>query len=409
MVGSVFHQGRVGELFKYAIRRPLLTVFTAALIPRLAVALVVRFQFNGYVYLDDQSYLEAFHRYAESGGAERPAIWDSVPSYSRPIALLYRYVLDDPLSALIPTVLAGSLSAFFVAFAVGRLTNSRRSLVAGLVVAWWPSQIFWSSLALRDAFIWMAVSSLLASLAVLRSNRRLSVGLAVGLHALIVIVYVAGNRKHSAFALTLAVVMGLLIWRRSQMSVTLALIAFACGPLALGFGPFGWELWKNGTSGVTEQRAREVSAAETPIRCWDLPFLPPGDEASGGWRDDLLCTPTTAPSFLFSPFPSQVRNNPDLVPPLLELPAWILLYFAALKSPLFSRTRGLAGTVTVTYLVATVAMWSFIDRAVGTAFRHRGEILASLVVISAATTRLTQPRLSLQKVHLPRRSRIDEP
>jgi hypothetical protein len=37
------------------------------------------------------------------------------------------------------------------------------------------------------------------------------------------------------------------------------------------------------------------------------------------------------------------------------------------------------------YLLLTTLMWSTIDRVVGTAFRHRSEILASLVILAATS------------------------
>ena len=374
---------RLGLLVDSLASRPLSVVFMAALLPRIILAVVVRFRFDGYLYLDDRSYLEAFERYAASGGTEKPAIWDSVPSYSRPISLFFRFVYDDPLTALIPTAIAGSLSAVFVAIAIGQFTNNRRALLAGLMVAWWPSQVFWSSLALRDAFIWMAVSSIFAASSFLRPTRSRLAVTGASTYILSAIVCIAGSRRHSALAVALAAVIALLVYYRRRTVLAVAALLAVLAPMALGFGPAGWSLWKEGTASVSANRQREVNAAETPIQCWNLPILPSGDESQGGWRDDLLCLPTSATSFLMAPFPRQVNDNPSLVPPFLELPAWIALYILSLRR-LRDRPTNPGLIAARSYVVITVMMWSLIDRVVGTGFRHRGEILAPLVILIMA-------------------------
>ena len=348
---------RFGLLVERLARRPLSVVFIAALLPRIIMTLVVRFRFDGYLYLDDRSYLEGFERYVASGGAEKPAIWDSVPSYSRPISLFFRFVYDDPLTALIPTAIAGSLSAVFVAIAIGQFTNHRRALLAGLMVAWWPSQVFWSSLALRDAYIWMAVSSIFAASSFLRPSRSRLAVTGASIYILSAIVYIAGSRRHSALAVAMVVIFTLLVYYRRRTVLAVAALLAVFAPMALGFGPAGWSLWKDGTANVSAARQREVGAATTPIRCWDLPGLPPGDESQGGWKDDLLCLPTSATSFLLAPFPRQVYENPNLVPPFLELPAWIALYILSLKR-LRHRPTNLGLIAARGYVVITVMMWS---------------------------------------------------
>lgn len=363
-------------------RRPLICVFAAALIPRLVLAIVVRLRFGGYLYLDDKSYVDFFQRYAESAGMQKAPIWDSVPSYSRPLALLSRYVWNDPLAAQIATVMAGSLSAVFVAFAVGRLSDRRRSILAGLLVAWWPSQIFWSSLVLRDAFIWMAVSSVIAAWSLLGNSLRASKSIGLVLYSFAAVAYVAGSRKHSALVLVLSIIVALLFSARSHRVLVGAAFLLAFAPLSLGFGPFGWQLFRDGTEGITAGRTREVTAAQTPIRCWDLPLLPPGDETQGGWRDDLLCLPTTVPGLLIMPTPDQAFDNPDLVPPLLELPGWIALYAFALRSCRKGTRKNPLTAFAASYATLTIALWALVDRVVGTAFRHRSELFAALVVLA---------------------------
>lgn len=362
-------------------QRPLLVVFFAALVPRVTMALVIRFRFDGYLYLDDRSYLEEFERYAASGSTGKSVIWDSVPSYSRPISLLFRFVYNDPVAALFPTVLAGSVSAVLVAFAIGRTQSRRKALLAGLLVAWWPSQIFWSSLALRDAFIWMAASMTLAAASHLglRRTRLNLVGSAFVI--LLSIAYIAGSRKHSALALALAVIIALLVLHRTRAIFAASAILLVAIPLSMGFGVAGWDLWKDGTARISENRQREVDAANSPIRCWDMPLLPAGDESQGGWKHDLLCLPASTTNFLMAPFPAQVQANPNLWPPLLELPAWILLYMFALRASR-NRARSVLLSVAKFYVLATVLMWSLIDRVVGTGFRHRGEILSALVILA---------------------------
>lgn len=367
-----------------ALRRPLAVVFVLAFSLRLAVVLIVRFRFDGYIFLDDKSYLSDFATYAGSNGGQSPDIWISVPSYSRPLGFLFRFVVDDPLTALLPTALAGSLSAVLVAFAVERMTNPKRGLVAGLLVALWPSQIFWSSLVLRDAFIWLAISLVIATWAYLLLPNRAPMGhISLGIVVtLVCIAYVAGSRRHSAISLVAALLIAVVFsveWRRS---IPALLLVGTTVPYFLGFGPFALNLLKDGSSTIATNRAKEVAAAETVIECWDLPFLPRGDESGGGWKNDLLCLPATTTGYLLMPTPNQAFSNKDLVPPLLEAPLWIALYAAAGRNLRRFWGSGLAHRLTAAFLVTTTLMWSLIDRVVGTSFRHRGEIFSALVVLA---------------------------
>jgi hypothetical protein len=348
------------------------------------VALVVRFRFDGYIYSDDKSYLESFAAYAGSNGKQVSAFWDSVPSYSRPLGFLFRFVLNDPLTALLPTAFVGSLSAVLVAFTVKQMTSPQRGIVAGLLVAVWPSQIFWSSLALRDAFIWFATSLIIAVWAYLLLPKRAPMirifwGIIITVVAL---TFVAGSRRHSAVVLIAALLIAIIFSIEWRKSIPALLIVGITAPYLLGFGPFAWNLLKIGSSNIEANRAKEVAAAETVVECWDLPILPLGNAGEGGWRNDLLCLPATAASFLLAPTPQQVVNNPSLTPLLMELPFWVMLYAFSARNLRGKWRNSFVNKTVICYLILTILMWSLVDRAIGTAFRHRGEILASLVLVA---------------------------
>lgn len=208
---------------------------------------------------------------------------------------------------------------------------------------------------------------------------RISLGIVI---TVVCVAYIAGSRRHSALALLAALLIAVLFSVEWRKSIPALLILGGTVPYLLGFGTFAWNLLKDGSSSIAPNRAKEVAAAETVVECWDLPFLPRGDESDGGWKNDVLCLPATSTGFLLMPTPNQAISNKDLVPPLVEAPLWIALYAAAGRNLRRFWKSGLVHRLIATCFITTTLMWSLIDRVVGTSFRHRGEIFSSLVVLA---------------------------
>jgi hypothetical protein len=384
--------------------RVLRNVFVCALGVRLVAALAIRLVSNGSLYNDDAYYVDSLRSYAESEGALRPGIWFTHPTFFRPLAILARWVTTDPLLPQAMSAVAGSLSVVLVAAVVRRLTNERQALLAGLTIALWPSHVIWSSLVLRDAFVWLGVCGVFAAISYgwARNHTRKGVQLFLATVIIVALAYVEGNRRHSAFALmfalSIAAFVGLRLWS-TRIAALLGLIAI---PFFVGLGWLGVDLWRNGSENFAPARAAEVANAETPIECWQLPLVGRGDESGGGWGNDLRCLPTTAVGLLLMPTPQQVSSNPSLLPPLVEGVGWIALYLAVIRQVRHRLGGNPVLRVVTAYVVLTIFMWSLIDRVVGTAFRHRSELLAGLVILAfsqRSATRGVEDGINDDKAH----------
>ena len=389
-------------VWKVLCRRPLLSTFILAALVRLPVVLVVRFLSGGSLYQDDQSYLASIERAVKSGSGTEESLWHSNPTFFRPLVLANRLTVLDPLTSQIFIALLGASTATLVAFSVKRLTsNPTASLVAGLGFGTFPSLVLWSSLVMKDPFVWFGTSLTLACLVCLcrPSSSRSSptplqaIALIAGLLFGAFITY--GARNHASLLLLGASSAACItVWVPLKRALPLLLISASLVPLFLGYGPFAKRILENGSTSFAKNRSAEVAQAETAVNCWEIPFVGQGSPDEGGWTNDLKCLPSTFAMFTTMPWPNQVVTNPSLWPPLLELPLWLTLYALALRRPRNALPTPVR-TFCILHLIFTLLFWSFVDRVVGTAFRHRGEMLAALVVLacsqSFSTPRITNP------------------
>lgn len=370
-------------------RRAPLAVFSLALSLRLVTALFVRFSSGGALFLDDQSYLSAVERAVSSGQWSEERLWTSTPSLFRPLVVVNDLTVMDPFVSQCLVGLAGSTVAVLVVLIVRRLTSSTLlAFRAGLVMAVFPSQVLWSSIVLKDALVWLGIAGSIYSLSIVSTRSRPSskivkAYLGSGLALILSLTIADGARPHAA--LILVVTAGIVSVARLKpriLFLPLVVLILAAVPASLGFGPYAIRLFENGSRSFAENRADEVAQAETPLECWTIPLLGKGDPSRGGWENDLLCLPSSTLMFLTMPWPDQAIENPSLIPPLLEAPAWIALYWGALRK---SRQKWSSSPIyqfALVHVVLTAGFWSFVDRAVGTSYRHRSEILIGLVVLA---------------------------
>ncbi|SVC28605.1 uncharacterized protein METZ01_LOCUS281459, partial [marine metagenome] len=135
-----------------------------ALTVRLAVAIFISARWGGTLFQDDVAYLKMATSWSSAGigglDAESRHFFQSHLSFLGPIGLMFRMFGAEPILAQAISAITGALTATLVSTIAGRHTRPAITLCAGLLVALFPSQVFWSSLVLRDAAVWMALSSL---------------------------------------------------------------------------------------------------------------------------------------------------------------------------------------------------------------------------------------------------------
>jgi len=135
-------------------------------------------------------------------------LWNSVKSYLIPTKFLFEIFGIHPFLPKILTVLCSSLVAGVVAFLVMKLTNNRLiALSAGLVIALDPSAILWSTLIMRDSFVWIALASTALILHHSHARENISKFSFSPFLLIFVIVFVRYLRPHTMAVLCIAIVL----------------------------------------------------------------------------------------------------------------------------------------------------------------------------------------------------------
>lgn len=383
VVSSVLQNG----LVQATTRRPVATAFGVALLVRLLASLVVTVGFDGSVFSDDETYLSLAREFAE-GVAPTDGLWDAVWSFTYPLGWAMRVFGTSAMVPLAMSALAGSLTVAAAAFVVHRVLGSTPALLTGLVLALWPSQVLWSSLILRDAFMWMALSALAVLLTWWNGSFRLGRLLPAAAGVVLVLLYISGSRRHTllvaCFALGLAVI---LTARRHRAILAVgATVAVAVVPWAVGLGVAGTDLIQGGTAGRQEELTAAVDAGKTTIACVVVPFGYEAPSDGVGWSNDLQCLPSGMRMMLLDPFPNQLHKSRSLWPAFAEHLLWYPgLVLAGVGVVATFRRRQWTPALAYTGFVwlGSATMWALVDRNFGTGFRHRGEFVWCVVVFAA--------------------------
>ena len=151
-----------------AVERPVLAVMVASAAARLSVALVLNLFDIWYFAPDASQYMAIAEANAEGrlegfwlGRGE--ALYDSTRPFSGQLSFLFELFGSHRLLGQLLAVFYGVLTAGLTAYLALRLLRPAFALLAGMIVAFLPSQIIFSSVALRESLVW----ALLAAAAVI--------------------------------------------------------------------------------------------------------------------------------------------------------------------------------------------------------------------------------------------------
>ena len=387
------------------------------------------------------------------------SLFDSTRTFTLQIQLLFEVFGPVRLAAQLISVGYGVLAAVLTTVLGRRLMSDRWALGAGLVVALLPSQIGFSSVAIRESVIWAMVASVvyLALRFWNAGSGRTTVGWAVLMVVPLVLLF--WLRDHSALLLLwclLALVVESLAQIRRRVMVLFAIVLFV--PALFGMGLGGWEFAASsgGQLGTVRSSlgADAESAISRPLVVGDdsLGFFSEsqpvlvGDDARGvlvdsspqapfstlglgaeyepGWQemgrgidqkyviagdgrwiavdDDLAATVSQFPTGLIAvairPFPWESGTGLSRTAAAMESPLWSCLFLLATVG-VAARWRSdpgvrlLAAVVLIFTLAAAVTQGNL-----GTAFRHRGQILFALVLLAMQGAEILWVRWSSERV-----------
>lgn len=376
----------------FSIRRPAFVVGLISLAVRVPVVVLVAVFRDGVLFRDDAVYLRLMGQWTGGETAlwseSDRALWASNRNFLLPGAWLYQAFGTHPIFPLLLAALAGTLVVCLVTYVLSRHVNSVWALAGGVTLAVFPSQILWSSVVLKDVFVWLSTATLAALLTWWHGRRTWMATAAVCVGALLVFAYLADIRRQAMLGALLALAGAAIVaagrWRLLVLGGLVGVLAVV--PVAAGLGPFGWDLIRNGTAGREEVLAGALEDGRTSIACVIVPFMEPAPADGAGWAADLKCLPSGVRTLVLDPFPNQLYRSRSLWPAFAEHALWYpLLVLAGVGLLTTIRRRTWTPALVYTGLVAcaSVGMWGLVERNFGTAYRHRGEFVWCVVVFAA--------------------------
>jgi hypothetical protein len=453
------------RLLTWADRHPLGTVALLAAVARgLAVVLLGPLR-PGVTVPDEQQYLDLAASVAAGRGAEAwqpgygQSLYDSTATFMRPLTFLTRAFGEHQLNGQLLAAVFGVLTATLTTWLALRVVRTRYAWLAGLVVALVPSQVFWSSVVLRESMVWAGLAGLGLATSIATSARSWRLLTACAALVTLCLWALADLRGQTAVVAGVALVLATLV-ARSARRAALPLGALALAvlvPWGAGLGPGGFFFLEQVVPQLGVIRTNlSIGADSAFIDRTPLPPVEdpesfegskfplgadppgasgkprvPGDPGSSeadrtpddgaprspgapapprsatpGAEPDRNAPVVTAPSgeqFLVDdsagaslsalprgllaviarPFPWEPARNGGLLLAKVENAGWMLLYLLAAVGVLagWRRRNELAFPLIVTGAVLAVASVS--QANLGTAFRHRGQVLWALAVLAA--------------------------
>lgn len=360
-------------------------IFVIALLPRFALVVFWQITSPAGFFPDEIAYISQAKEIAR--GVNIPTdsnFWNSNWAFFRPLVAAAEMTHRHALVGRSAMAIAGSLLAVIV-FLMGRRISVRAGLVAGIILALYPSQIFWSSMYLKDTLSALLLASICLTFATVvhKSTPRKLIFGSVLLTVLVTLS--SGVRLFSALTAILAILLSGIWWiaRRSsprQRAIGLLLFLTAAGA---SFSALGDRIPLSGTSSNQEARKGEYEYAKTLISCHPIPLIPGPEPHESGWLNDLACAPFAARMVLFDPLPNQLGKSVSLIPPFVEHVLWWPLLYFAFKSWRNTKIHPEVLLCSLILCSGLIMQWALIDRVFGTAFRHRTEFFWVVALFGA--------------------------
>lgn len=416
---------RTRRMLSAVQRHPLLFVVAMAAAVRALAILLLGPMREGVVVPDEDQYLDLAVYVASGFGAEAfepgrgQELYDSTAAFMRPLTFLTDVFGSHQALGQLLAGSFGVLTALLTTWLALRVVRPRFALLAGLGVALLPSQVFWSSLVLRESMVWASLAAIAVAVAVAIRHRswKVLVGCAVvataGLWALVDLRGLTAVLAGLALVATVATV-------RAQRRVAVPVGALALAilvPLAAGIGPLGFDF--------VERAAPQLGVIRTTLSLGaDSAFVPTKPAApkprtepaapmpragpiapkprttarpegivdgGGGMRyaadegtgANLSALPRGLVAVTVRPLPWDRSTSLALSMAKIENLGWLVLYGLAIVGLRagWRRRDQLAYPV---YVGAAVFLAAAVTQGnLGTAFRHRGQVLWVLCVLAA--------------------------
>lgn len=393
----------MSRLTEYVRRRPVLTVFLVALAVRLAMVATGHLIPESWIANDDSTYSQLAEQMARgdtnSWSPYLSTLYSATATFLVPLTGLYW--LFGPVEwvgqALVAFIGAG-VAAVTTRLALEKLETTWAVSVGG-VLALMPSQVAWSVVLLKDSWVWFCAVTLalLVSTAFRSQGRQLAVTV-VGVS---VTLFLLGHlRLQTTFVAAWALVATAIVVPSRSKAIWAggALLVAVCIPWLAGGGPGGIEPVLARAGNFEETRIAGAAGAESGVVAVDQTAAQNEGTVAGSPLRDIAHLPRGLSVMLLEPYPWDPNRNLRVVFAKIDTILWYPILGLALvgvaqvkKHPrvlLFPTLLG-AG------LLVGNAM---AEGNLGTAFRHRGELVWIVALLAAFGARsLSERRRSLRE------------
>lgn len=396
----------------YVWRRPVSTVFLFALAVRVAMMLVGEFIPESWIANDDTTYSTLAAQMATGAAGDwspyLTTLYAATATFLVPLTGLYW--LFGPVEwigqALVTTVGAG-VAAVTTKLALEKL-KATWAITVGMVLALLPSQVAWSIVLLKDPWIWLC-TALIAWFVILalRAPGRTRVLAVLGITTTL---FLLGHlRMQTTFVAAWALVgTALLVPRQHRMSwIGGALLVAISVPWLAGGGPGGIEpvLARAGNfeqariaaaagagSGIVEETNAEAADSTDPSEPTDGQNP---DGVAGRILRDVRHLPRGLSVMLLEPYPWDPNRNLRVVLAKIEAIVWYPILVLGIVGTMQARRHQRVLIFPILLGSGTVLGYALAQGNLGTAFRHRGELVWIAVLLAAyGARRLRQRQLA---------------
>jgi hypothetical protein len=384
-------------------------VIVIALLARIALAIVAVLVTDRYTIPDETLYLELGRNIVHGISPNEwypgygQSLYDSIETYSAPLVLIFRVFGSTRLvGALFAAVVGAAAAGVTVAIAL-RFLRPAFALIAGLVVALVPSQVLFSAVVLREGHIWLMLTVVGLGAVILLTGtdwQRLALGATLSAAGLLGLAYLRDQTMlAAAWALAIAVVLS--VRQMWPARVAVGLVVALAVPWIAGSGPGGWNLVRNNADRLAQTRATLAvdansafgGATPPPVSSAAGPNGTVSDTArDAANRDDSVRSsirhlPAGLVDVTLRPFPWSSTAGSSLLLARVETIVWYLLYALTVVGVLVSirrREARLALEFPVLLMGMLLGIAALTQGNLGTAFRHREQILWVLALCAAA-------------------------
>lgn len=365
----------------------LMRLFVVAVLVRIIIATVIFTAhleefFGGDANTYDifgQSLVEAWHGDAYHAGKYKSFVQSGASAWGMIylVAVVYELIGPNMYAIQLINAAVGSATAIVVYYTAQTLfSNTRVSKVAAVLVAFFPSLILWSSQALKDALIMLALA--LAILATLRLMEKITAGYVLVLTGCLLALL--SLRFYIFYMMTAAVAGSFIIGLKSMSAQSFMHRFVAVGVIGLAFTWFGVLRY------AEMQFDRYANLQMLQMSRMDQATAGSGfgkDVDVGTAEGALSVIPLGLIYLLFAPFPWQFNSLRQSI----TLPEMIVWWFAfpllvlGLWYSIKHRLRQVSPIIIFTTML-TLA-YSLFQGNVGTAYRQRSQLLVFYFIFVA--------------------------